>query len=248
MSDELALTEQPVMDLSLSRPPAEVLAQGKQAAEALMGVIRQKPKPVIINNKQYLEFEDWQMLGKFYGVAVKVISTKPFEMGDSGVIGFEATAQAVHVASGRVISQADSMCLNDESLWRDRPLHTLRSMAQTRACAKTLRNAFAWVAVLAGCAPTPAEEMPSSTGDKVTQQRTVTQPKRTTSTQAGSVGTISEPQRKRMYAIWKKAGWSDEEVKSGITELWGFESTTDITKDKYEAIVKWIEAGGEGAG
>jgi len=32
-------------------------------------------------------------------------------------------------------------------------------MAQTRACAKALRNVLAWVVVLAGYRPTPAEEM-----------------------------------------------------------------------------------------
>jgi hypothetical protein len=33
-------------------------------------------------------------------------------------------------------------------------------MAQTRACAKVLRTCLAWVVVLAGYEPTPAEEMP----------------------------------------------------------------------------------------
>ena len=39
------------------------------------------------------------------------------------------------------------------------PLFQLRSMAQTRACAKAFRNVLAWVVVLAGYRPTPAEEM-----------------------------------------------------------------------------------------
>lgn len=39
------------------------------------------------------------------------------------------------------------------------PLFQLLSMAQTRACAKVCRNKLAWVAVLAGYKPTPAEEM-----------------------------------------------------------------------------------------
>lgn len=39
------------------------------------------------------------------------------------------------------------------------PLFQLRSMAQTRACAKALRQVFAWVVVLAGYKPTVAEEM-----------------------------------------------------------------------------------------
>lgn len=39
------------------------------------------------------------------------------------------------------------------------PLFQLRSMAQTRAGAKALRNVFAWVVVLAGIKPTPWEEL-----------------------------------------------------------------------------------------
>lgn len=47
------------------------------------------------------------------------------------------------------------------------PLFQLRSMAQTRACAKALRNALAWVVVLAGYKATPAEELDGMT-DKET--------------------------------------------------------------------------------
>src|SRR5262249_27437128 len=46
-----------------------------------------------------------------------------------------------------------------EQNWAKKPLFQLRSMAQTRACAKAMRNVLAWVVVLAGYAPTPAEEM-----------------------------------------------------------------------------------------
>ena len=60
-------------------------------------------------------------------------------------------------------------------------LFQLRSMAQTRACSKCLRNVLAWVVVLAGYRPTPAEEM-----DGVFQQRTQSQGK----------PTVTPPQRK----------------------------------------------------
>jgi hypothetical protein len=40
-----------------------------------------------------------------------------------------------------------------------KPLFQLRSMAQTRAQVKALRSIFAWVVVLAGYQPTPAEEL-----------------------------------------------------------------------------------------
>ena len=46
------------------------------------------------------------------------------------------------------------------------PLFQLRSMAQTRACAKALSNLFKWVVVLAGYKPTPAEEMTGRVDDE----------------------------------------------------------------------------------
>jgi hypothetical protein len=153
--EELARYE-PV-GMELSRKPSEVLSQAKEAATALKGVIAGKAKPVIIQGEQYLEFEDWQTVGRFYGVTAKVVSTAPIDLG--GVQGFEARAVVLRNADGMELSAADSMCLNDEANWKNRPLFMLRSMAQTRACAKALRNVLAWVVVLAGYRPTPAEEM-----------------------------------------------------------------------------------------
>lgn len=43
-----------------------------------------------------------------------------------------------------------------------KPLFQLKSMAQTRACAKALRNVFSWVVVLAGFKPNVAEELSDS--------------------------------------------------------------------------------------
>jgi len=159
--EELARYEAPGMDLA--RKPEEVLTQAKEAAKALQGVISSKAKKVIISGEQYLEFEDWQTVGRFYGVTAKVMSTQFIDIG--GVQGFEARAVAIRNVDGMELSGADAMCLNDETNWKNRPLFMLRSMAQTRACAKSLRNVLAWVVVLAGYRPTPAEEM-EGVGDR----------------------------------------------------------------------------------
>jgi len=198
---------EPMMDMAITRKPDLVLAEAQDAARALKSVIDAKPKKVVIGGSTYLEFEDWQTVGRFYGVAPQITSTKFVEFGDAH--GFEAAAQAVHVPSGKVVASAEAMCLDDEEEWSSRPkyeyhfekksggttaddpgkneivwednpnkpgskrpkkvkvhvgeeavpLFQLRSMAQTRAGAKALRNALAWVVVLAGYKPTPAEEM-----------------------------------------------------------------------------------------
>ena len=174
MSGELAVMEGVSGDIEVRREPAIVLAEAKKAAMALKDVISKKANPVMMNGEQYLEFEDWQTLGKFYGLTVKVVSTAFIDFG--GVKGYEARAVVLR-SDGAEISSAEAMCLNDEEKWSSRakyewvngaktktgetpvPLFQLRSMAQTRACAKAYRNVLAWVVVLAGYKPTPAEEM-----------------------------------------------------------------------------------------
>jgi hypothetical protein len=143
--------------LAMARAPELVLEEAARAAQALRQVIEQKPRKVVLNGKTYLQFEDWQTLGRFYGVTAVGRSTSPVNYGK--VQGFESHAEALLVSSNQVISRAEAMCLDDEANWSGKPLYQLRSMAQTRACAKALRNVLAWVVVLAGYAPTPAEEM-----------------------------------------------------------------------------------------
>jgi len=155
MSNEMTVYDAN-QDVAVYRPPEVVLAEAQKAAKALADVVSKKVKPVIMNGEQYLEFEDWQTVGRFYGVTAKTVSTNFIEYGS--VQGFEARAVAVR-ADGMEISGAEAMCLNDEPNWKGKPLFQLRSMAQTRACAKALRNVLAWVVVLAGYRPTPAEEM-----------------------------------------------------------------------------------------
>jgi hypothetical protein len=153
-----------------------VIAEAQIAAKAIKAIIDAKPKPFKIRGEVYLQFEDWQTVARFYGVTVRVVETKATKIGEA--VGFMARAEALLVVNGRVISAADAMCLNDEPKWSTRPVYQfgengrrvrtgeekvplfqLRSMAQTRACAKALRNVLAWVVVLAGYKPTPAEEL-----------------------------------------------------------------------------------------
>src|SRR3990172_1496455 len=193
--------------ITIARPPEVVLEEARQAAVALQDVLAKKPRKVMMNNEQYLEFEDWQTVGRFYGVTAREDGDPEYvQLGP--IAGFKASAVAV-LAGGEILSRATAYCLNDEEKWRARskyeyhmvlkdgttapedqsnksdwvwetnpnkggnrpkrervlvgeepvPLFQLASMAQTRANAKVLRNVLAWVVVLAGYRPTPAEEL-----------------------------------------------------------------------------------------
>lgn len=227
-------------DLSIARDPELIVVEARRAAQVLKDVISKKDKPVKFNGEQYLEFEDWQTVGKFYGITAKVLETKFIDYG--GAQGFEARAVAVTIANGVEVSAADAMCLNDEANWgmraeydwengkkvkigeRPVPLFQLRSMAQTRACGKALRNVLAWVVVLAGYRPNVAEEM---TGLETAAER----PQKT----QGKV--ISENQAKRFFAICRGNNMTTDQI-NGLLKQYGFEKDRDITVEKYDEIVK----------
>jgi hypothetical protein len=202
------------------RRPKEVLEEAAVVAKALTKWMKDKRNPVIFNEEQYPEFEDWQLCGQFYGITTRIVWARPVEFGD--VRGFEARAEAVD-REGNVLSAAESMCLNDEEKWSVRtkygfcyvckdgsvsaddpgpgaivwepnpkkpgkmrpkktrvaigeekvPLFQLKSMAQTRAAAKSLRNILSWVFVLAGFEPQIAEEF---TGTEFGPERSENEP------------------------------------------------------------------------
>ena len=249
MSSAIQQYDDSMGGLTQWRPPETVLAEAKQAADALTRVISLKKNPVKFNNETYLEFEDWQTCAKFYGVTAKVEKTAFVQYGN--VSGFEATAVAID-RNGMEISRAESLCLNDEANWgmvpqyewkdvldehgqkiwvegKDgkkrpkservqvgevaKPLFQLKSMAQTRACSKVLRQVFAWIVVLAGYRPTPAEEM---TGNEQFEdhddrgKKPVTQP-----TRASEKKQESQPQGQQTT---QAAAQINEKEISGIIE------------------------------
>jgi len=154
-----ALSEEYQKEKSLSSEifnPEIIVEQARRAANALKDIVEKKPKKVIINGEQYLEFEDWQTLGYFYGFTVETGETKEI-IRDGKIVGY--TAKSIVYRNGVRVGGAEAACLRDEFNWATKPEFQLKSMAQTRAAAKGLRNVLAWVAVLAGYKPTPAEEV-----------------------------------------------------------------------------------------
>jgi hypothetical protein len=156
MAETKAITKPAKKTLVLEGDPNAQLEYAQKAAQALMVRVNSKKKQVIIGGKQYLEFGDWQTLARFFGATVGVEWTKPIERAGK-LEGYEA--RAIVYQHGETISAAEASCMRAERNWKDRDEFAVKSMAQTRASAKALRNAFGWVAELAGYASTPAEEM-----------------------------------------------------------------------------------------
>jgi hypothetical protein len=165
-----------------------------------------------------------------------------------------------------VISSADAMCLNDEEKWSSRakyeyvngvktktdevpvPLFQLRSMAQTRACAKALRNILAWVVVLGGFKPMPAEEMTDGLNSHTEPKPEIKQPVKKekpaedkpaeTAPKHKAQNPISIPQSKRLFAIAMGNGYTAEDLNIYLQENYGISDSQEIEREHYEAIVE----------
>ena len=170
-------------EVGIFQAPEIVLKNARIAAMALTTVISQKKKPIIMNGEQYLEFEDWQTCGQFYGYTVKTGDAVMVEI--NGVKGAKAQADLIDIKTGMYLGGAEAYCMRDEEHWNTRPRYEwqgqgenrkrvkvgdevvpwfqLASMAQTRAGAKAFRNRLSWVVALAGYKTTPAEEMTDNT-------------------------------------------------------------------------------------
>ncbi len=225
--------------------PERVLGEAQKAAQALTKVISAKPKKVMIRGEQYLEFEDWMTVARFYGLTVRVDWSRPIE--DGGVMGWEAKATTL-TKDGREISAAEAMCLNDEDNWKNRPAFMLRSMAQTRACAKAFRTVLGFVPVLAGFKATPAEELDSLNGKeekKETPKESEPKGKAHPGEYAGPLISVqereSEKTKKPYWAI--KSQWGDhwtydpgiaqmavDAVKTDSQMVWELSAKGQITK------------------
>lgn len=139
-----------------SLPPQEIINDATEKAKVLKSLVSQANLTVTISGRQHLKFEAWQTLGRFDRTTAAVGWSRPIHDRANDIIGYEARAETFR--DGVMISAAEAQCTTDEANWKGKELWQLRSMAQTRACAKALRNVLSWIVVLAGYETTPAEE------------------------------------------------------------------------------------------
>jgi hypothetical protein len=157
IGDEL-VPYQPTVSLFGTNDPAEVVNAARRAAVPLVDVIRKQKLSVKIGPSEHVRVEGWTLLGSMLGVFPVCEWTRPLER-DGQHVGWEARVEA-RTRAGELVGAAESQCTKDEKTWANRDDYALRSMAQTRATSKALRQPLGFVMQLAGFNPTPAEEMP----------------------------------------------------------------------------------------
>ncbi len=153
------LEEVPIRDFSVASP-ADILQRASEAAKVLKQMIVQTKSSIKIGNSEHIKQEGWQTIGSIYHVTARTKSVEPCEI--NGISGAHAIVDLVDDQTGNVIGSGQSFCMRDEMNRKTQPWFQLASMAQTRASSRAFANKFRWITVMAGYAPTPAEEMESA--------------------------------------------------------------------------------------
>lgn len=122
-----------------------------------------------ISGRKYVKIEGWQAIATAHGCILSARDVRKTEE------GWTAIGEVRRISDGALLATAEGFVGNDEPVWaggevmsygklkkyEKRPEYACRAMAQTRACSRVARSAFAHVVVMmdAGLETTPAEEM-----------------------------------------------------------------------------------------
>jgi hypothetical protein len=189
-------------------------------ADELSKIVRSKNLVKRIGSSDHVLVDAWCLLGSMLGVFPATEWTRPVLNEECQKIGWEARVVA-RTRDGAMVGAAEAECLRSEKTWQGREDYALRSMAQTRATSKALRQPLGFVVHLAGFNATPAEEMPQPQED-----------------------VISDAQRKRLRALQQNAGITDDQLKALVLDIAGVESSKDIPKSVYDRLCEAVEAEG----
>lgn len=217
---------QVVADQPAQIVPADIVSKAREMAIILKGIVKDAGLARRIGPKEYLEYEAWLTIARFNMCTpvtkwTRAIERPGYEMTvDGRAWGYECLVE-VHNANDQVIASAEGMCTRAESKWRGRDDYAIRSMAQTRTAGKALRSVFSWVVVLAGYAPTPAEEM-DGVREEVERET--------------DAGAITQPQKRKIFALCSEAGLKRDDAKALYD--YAMQGDDGATKRRASAVIE----------
>ncbi len=208
------------MTLFRSDEPDEIIARATSTAGSLAEVIRSQKLATMISGREHVRVEGWTLLGTLLGVFPYTAWTR--RMNDPE--GWEARVEA-RTLDGRLVGSAEAQCTRDENMWGNTPTtrsgkhldrrddYALRSMAQTRATSKALRQPLGFVMALAGFESTPAEEM-----------------------------TFAKSPWQNLVDVAKASGIDEDAVKAAAKDMYAGRTPKSLTDEECQDIWHAVEA------
>jgi len=221
-----------------SESPDEIITKVAETAHALANVIAKQKLSVSISGRKYVRVEGWTLLGTLCGVFPVLEWTRRLEN------GWEARVEA-RTLSGATVGAAEAMCLRSERSWATRDDYALRSMAQTRATSKALRQPLGFVVSMAGFDATPYEEMPPPEATVVeAAPRQVGPVQAPASAASGPIATEKTANYVRaLISQLDKAGTiAKDTLLEAIGEEYGTEDPRELTQAQASDLIERLKA------
>lgn len=158
----LTVREAEPMGLARAPEPREMIALATTMANALRDIVERMHLYADINGKKYPTVEAWMTIARMDNVVAREVPDGIAALEDGS---YEATVELIRLSDGAIVGRGSALCgaegdIAGKTDWSKRPRHQRRSMAVTRATSRAFRQHYAWIMVLAGYEPTPADEMP----------------------------------------------------------------------------------------
>jgi hypothetical protein len=230
-SEEIVPAKPAPLNLFGVDEPADVVAAASKVAAALNGVIEEKGLYQRIGQAKHVRVEGWTLLGSMLGVFPVVVWTHKIED------GWEARVEA-RTRSGEVVGAAEAECLRTERNWAGRDDFALRSMAQTRATSKALKQPLGFVVTLAGYNATPAEERDDASSAPAPAP---------SGTAVAGADSITQRQHRKMGVLLKKLEEKAPQAEGQLSwvamvrERYHVESRNHMSKAQASDAIDWLE-------
>jgi cytochrome b len=223
-------TAPPAVNLFRTEKPEEIIERASETANALMAVVRKQHLTAKIQGKDYPLVEAWTLCGTMLGVFPVCTWTRKLDD------GWEARVEARTLA-GQVVGAAEAQCTRGERTWAGRDEYALRSMAQTRATSKALRQPLGFVMTLAGLEATPAEEMTGVQPEPVVERSPFEPP--------ATVSVATEPQQKNIHRLidklCKEQGLDAVRMAEAMQKEYGTSLVNELTKAQASNLIERLK-------
>lgn len=163
----------------------------------------------VIQGKRFKKKSAWRKLATAYCISTEITEERREDHGVWFVYHFKVRA----IANNGRYAEGVGSCSSDEK-GLNKTEHNTRTIAETRATNRAIAN-------LIGAGEVSAEEIEDDDEEKPAPSK--------------NGGHPSDAQLKRLHAIKKSNGLTDEEVKAELKKRFSIESTKDLTLAQYNA-------------
>lgn len=230
MPTDIVPVEVAALAVAPAATPEDIIQKATQAANVLKPIIEAKKLSMKMGQKEYPYAEAWACLLGLLGVDPILAWSKRLER-EKGIV-YESRMELYK--NGQLIGAGEALASSEETGTWARKEYSIKSMSQTRAFGKAARLKFAWIMVMAGYAPTPAEEMPDQP-----ERPSVPMPKEKPTAISG----ITLEERKVLFAKAEQAlgPHYKESLKRYLLMKFKTEHTAQLSQEMYYEVLAYLE-------